>query len=150
MYGADSIALSDKKGKGVIFYPVRCTIHCIDLPLLLRVYPEKTRQLCLFGGMQLGYVVDGKFWIRKTARTSGTNQQEEDIIETLTLTQVSKLVKTTRFQCAIVGGFSYEFRPGLTLGFSAGNALIDVIQAEKYNGWNLYWAVGYNFAKVLK
>jgi len=125
----------------------------ISLPVLLRFYPGNDRQFCWFGGIQLGYLVTGKFKFRddeeldflKDFKNIVDDFQQAPFVN---LKELSEQDKINKLQLAIVAGFDYEFEFGLILGISYSKGLIEVIKCkESHSHWTLQLTLGYNLAK---
>ncbi|MHB9148283.1 MAG: porin family protein [Candidatus Amoebophilus sp.] len=126
-------------------------IKSIDVPITIRFYPiPKWKGCCLFGGFQLGYIVDGELIVTQKAELAQDSSTCNYKMVYLTLTEAKSKVPLQRFQLGIVGGFNYEFALGLVLGFYIYSGLIDIIKADKFVNTNLNFNLSYNFAKLLK
>jgi hypothetical protein len=133
-------------------------LNCISAPVILRMYPGNDRQFCWFGGIQLGYVVKGKFlFLPKDDSEESIAKLVEDLIDkkgenfNTSLGEIDKQDKVQKFQFGITAGFDYEFRFGLILGLSYTKELINIIKSEDSLGnWASQFTLGYNFGKFLK
>jgi hypothetical protein len=143
---AESVVLSGNKDLST-----KVNIKSIDVPITIRIYPIPKREgYCLFGGIQLGYIIDGEFNATQQVEFTQATRSWNHKVVSLTLTETSNKLQVQRFQLGIVGGLSYEFRFGLGLGFNIYSGLIDIIKVEKFINTNFNFNLSYNFAKIFR
>jgi hypothetical protein len=125
--------LLDVKESNVFVYPIYLMI-----PILLKLYP--TRQGCLVGGIQMGYLIAG-------TAAPHTCPHERKPRPSISLT--SNQWPVNRFGISILAGYEYEFNWGFIVGL---NYIYDCISVMSARGTGLNWTlqptIGYNFSRL--
>ena len=104
----------------------------------LRWYPGSDRQLCLFLGPQLSYLMSAK-----EVQSSSNNS--------INLLQDSDSEQRRRIDAGLLFGLDYEFDIKLLLGVSWNVGFISIVKNSNLSLTNFSgsWYLGYNFAPLL-
>ena len=121
--------------------PTVSTIYLM-VPITLRIYSNsKSSQDCLWGGLQLGYLIHGHAFPHVCKPTNK--------VPPIPLS--SNKTFTRYFGISIILGYDYEFDFGLTMGLSYTYDMRPVIRARFVGfNWSLQPTIGYNIAKLLQ
>jgi superoxide dismutase len=124
----------------------------VAVPLLLRLYPGKKRQFCMYTGLQLNRIIGGFIL---------DNNLEEEL-EELNLSSVIKEIKSRgsklkndkgirKWHTHFIFGLDQEWRNGVQLGTEIGSGLSSAKKCDK-KFVDCTWKItlGYNFAKLFE
>jgi hypothetical protein len=148
-----------QEGKKNLYHPI--DTKYVMLPILARWYPGKDRQFCLFGGIQLGYLIGADLYTKtinspasfldaKPDELQDTLNKVHEIFKNGSKKVLSEITETNKLNLAMVYGFDYEFGFGLNLGIINSKVLTPIAKNTKdLNQIDVSVKIGYNIAKLL-
>jgi hypothetical protein len=148
LYGLESVQIDSQMGKNAL-----ASIGYLNLPVVLRAYPREERQFCWLIGFRIGYILNAKlaFKNKDIGEILVSSILDGSEVTFTDLKDLAEQDKVSKFQFGLVGGFDYEFKMGLTLGFAISKDFVKMLEAkDSAMNWTSRISLGYNFGRFLE
>ena len=148
LYFSDFYLMQDLQGKESHQNHALVLAQYISMPVILRFYPGVTRQLCIFGGLQINYLLGGN--ILYMSASANQMAQFKKLFSKENILKLKDEKESGNLSLHLVMGFDYEAKGGFISGLEIGKGLSTFIKCDdsKLN-WTFKPVLGYNFGKLL-